>query len=118
MNRPRRGGVSLNSDIARRLEGTVAEEQALGGTEVARLIHVIASTFAHRGALMARASRRADWDSGGWVNDPDCYREAMFAAMEALLLAYPNIQEDEMPLLFEGLKSRILTRIAQAEQSK
>lgn len=110
-----RCGVSMNAEIARRLEATFTEERAFGGAEVARLVHMIGASFAHRGALAARASGRKDWQSDAWVQDPDCYREAMMAAVETILSAHPRISESEMPLLLEGLKSRILTRLANKE---
>jgi hypothetical protein len=64
----------------------------------------MATAFAHAGD--AHAGRK---DAAEWIRDPQCYSEAMLGVVEALMIGLPNATGDDLALLVERLKARLLT---------
>jgi Arc-like DNA binding domain len=107
--RPR--GVSVNAEIVQRLERSFAEEQGFGGPEMRRLAYLMIVAFARAGQLRAAGKTN-------WIDDRDCYRAGMFGAIDALLIGLPDATAEEVMPEIEGLKGRLLSRIAREEQNK
>jgi hypothetical protein len=105
----REHGTSLNSEIARRLEQTLHEERALGGSAGRHVAYIAAAAFVM--AARMRGSGRDDW-----ANDPECVRAGVFAAIDALLSVVPDSTPEEIALEIEVLKGRLLTRIAMQQE--
>ena len=47
-----------------------------------------------------------------WIVDPIAYRSAMFGAIDALLIGMPDATDEDVAREIEGLKGRLLSRIA------
>jgi len=75
---------SLSGEAEQRLAQSVALERAVG-PDVAKLVYRVFVPFAHRGAIVARATGNKEW-----IRDPVCFRAAMIDAIEALALAFPG----------------------------
>lgn len=98
-------GRSLAQEVEVRLERSFAEEHGFGGPDMRRLAYLMATAFATAGQL--RAGSKPDW-----ISDRDCYRAGLFGAVDALLIGLPGATAEEVAREIEGLKGRLLSRIA------
>lgn len=104
-------GRSMAQEVEVRLERSFAEEQGFGGPEMRRLAYLMATAFATAGQL--RAAGKAQW-----IDDPSCYRAGLSGVVDALLIGLPNATAEDMALVIEDLKGRLLSRIAREEQDQ
>jgi hypothetical protein len=101
-------GRSLAQEVEARLERSFLEEAALGGPEMVRLAYLMTTAF-------ATAANRVANGSPDWANDPAAYRAGLTAVVDALLIGMPDATAEDMGLLIEALKSRLLSRVARPE---
>lgn len=104
-------GRSMAQEVEVRLERSFAEEQGFGGPEMRRLAYLMATAFATAGQLRAAGKTQ-------WIADPSCYRAGLFGVIDALLIGLPDATVEDMAVEIEGLKGKLLTRIAREEQGK
>ncbi|MGO6702592.1 hypothetical protein [Rhizobium ruizarguesonis] len=107
-------GRTQSQEAEVRLERSFDEEATFGGPDVKRTLYLVAAHFGAAGQRAAMAAGRDDWKEDTWVNDPDCYRPAALAAMEALLFAQPNWTAEDVRLQIEALKGRAMSHLANA----
>jgi hypothetical protein len=115
-------GVSLNGEIAHRLERSFSDDEAGGGAEVRELARVWAAAFLRGGSLGARA-RSPDrgigspptWPVGEWITDPFAFRAAVYAANDALLMTAPPQLPPDHPdaVEFKAELDRLLAELDQ-----
>lgn len=103
-------GRSLAQEVEARLERSFQEEAGFGGPEMRRLVFLMAAAF-------ATAARARSGGKDTWLDDPICYRAGMFGVFDALLVGLPGATVEDMTLEIEGLKSKLLTRLAQEKNS-
>jgi hypothetical protein len=115
----------MNAEISYRLESSFVHERALGGGALTDMALRMAIAFSNAGAAAAAASRHPKWTPEEWVQDPDCYRTAMFGVIRSLLEGYPGASLDEailmiddIPLMVEALKGEIATTFANARPKR
>jgi hypothetical protein len=102
----KRNKISFNAEAARRIEQTFSEEAALGGPAAKHIFTLIASAFMVRGQRAA-GSRKID----SWINDPKAYEEAMFGALETLMINQPGtLTPDEIQKQTDRIAARITAR--------
>jgi TraY domain len=101
-------GRSLAQEVEARLERSFVEEAALGGPEMVRLAYLMTTAF-------ATAASRAASGNPDWASDPDAYRAGLTGVVDALLIGMPDATVENIGLLIEDLKSRLLSRVARAE---
>ena len=97
----KRNDRSMNAEITHRLEESLAEQDALGGPDLQRIALMMATSFHHAGDMLSKGKPPAEW-----LRDPECYREAAFAVMNALILSMPNTDKD-IKILVDTLPSKI-----------
>ncbi|MDH6273536.1 hypothetical protein M2311_003626 [Rhizobium leguminosarum] len=111
-------GRTQSQEAEVRLERSFEEEAAFGGPDLKRTLYLVAAHFGTAGQRAAMAAGREDWKEDTWVNDPDCYRSAALAAMEALLFAQPSWTAEDVRLQIEALKGRAMSNLANAGMIK
>jgi hypothetical protein len=104
-------GRSLAQEVEVRLERSFTEEGALGGPDMRRLAYLMISAFATAGRLSAAGKEH-------WIDDPMCYRAGLVGVVDALLIGLPDATLEDVAILIESLKGRLLTRIAREEPTK
>jgi hypothetical protein len=101
-----RNGRSINAELAARVERSFAEEAALGGPEMRWLVALVHSAFTT--ACRLRAPGNPDP-----LRDREVYRAGMFAVIDSLFATLPDATPEEVAVEIEGLKGRLLSRVAQ-----
>jgi hypothetical protein len=96
-----RGGVSLNAELCRRLQRSIAWDEALGAPEMARLTFEMAASFA------------ASTQGVDWLKDPTAYAGGVAAVLDTLLRRTPG---PDKALAVEAVVNRLLTRLAQERE--
>lgn len=69
---------------------------------------LMASAFLHAGGIGSGGKKTA----AEWMTDRNAYLSAMVGVVEALLIGLPNATMEDMALMFESLKGRLVFRIA------
>jgi hypothetical protein len=120
----KRKNISLNAEIVDRLTHSfnheAAVEAALGGPEGRRIAMHMVSAFNQSGAETAYTLGHPEWSAAEWMNDPQCYRAAVWAVLRALILAQPKAEwtRDEVGGEFEEIKSHIASVLVRAGKLK
>jgi predicted transcriptional regulator len=107
----RKSGRTQSQQAELMIERSFAEEDGFGGPEMRRLAYLMTAAFATAGRLRAGGKPN-------WIEDSGCYRAGMFGVIDALLIGLPDATAEEIAAEIEGLKGRLLTRIAREEQDK
>lgn len=103
-------GRSLSQEAEFRLERSFSEEDAIGGATMKRLAQVMVASF-FLGGERSAFSREGTPSVEEWINDPDCYREAVVSLLDALVHRAPDWQTVEgKDLYFNAIQSRLATR--------
>jgi hypothetical protein len=110
-------GVSMNAEAVARLERSFSEESAFGGPDLRDAVFSMVAAFAYNGERAAQAEGHPEWTARDWLADPDCYREAMLAAMESLLMKQPGAGFEKIQLQIETLKARMMTRFVRVHEA-
>jgi hypothetical protein len=105
-------GRSISEEIEYRLTLSFSHDDAFGEPAMRGIAILMAVAFRSAGNLSSGNKPVAEW-----INDPDVFRRAMFGAIYALFGAIPNVTDEEIALEIEGLKSRLLTNIANRRAS-
>jgi hypothetical protein len=103
-------GRSLAQEVEVRLERSFAEESSFGGPEMQRLAFLMIAAFATAGQLSADGKP-------DWLHDRDCYRSGLIGVLDALLIEMPGAAPEDVDLVIESLKGRMMTRLIR-EQNK
>jgi hypothetical protein len=98
-------GRSISEEIEYRLTLSFSHDDAFGEPAMRGIAILMAVAFRSAGNLSSGNKPVAEW-----INDPDVFRRAMFGAI-------PNVTDEEIALEIEGLKSRLLTNIANRRAS-
>jgi hypothetical protein len=106
-----KSGRSINAEMATRLERSFQEEFALGGTEMRWLVHMVVAAF-------TVASRWCVPDEPHSLRDKDTYLAGMFGAIDAMMIGIPDATPEDIAVQIEGLKGRLLSRLAQEQMEK
>ena len=104
-------GRSMAQEVEVRLERSFSEERGFGGPEMRRLAYLMATAFATAGQLRAAGKTQ-------WIADQSCFRAGLTGVVDALLIGLPDATAEDMALVIEDLKGRLLSRIAREEQDK
>ena len=84
----KRNDRSMNAEITSRLEESFTKQDAAGGPELQRIALMMATSFHHAGDLFSKGKPPAEW-----LRDPECFREAVFGVVNALILVMPNPED-------------------------
>jgi hypothetical protein len=103
-----KSGRSLSQEMEFRLERSLAVDTAFGSTEMHDMALRMSSAFA-----IAGESRAVEKGLTHWIDDPDCYRSAMFSVFAALIRNAPEGDEEAIARAIEGLKGILLTKLMQ-----
>jgi NADP-dependent 3-hydroxy acid dehydrogenase YdfG len=101
-------GRSLAQEVEFRLERSFAEETAFGAPEMRQFVYLVAAAYA-RSAQFSAAGRR------DWIHDRDCHIAGVIGMFQAALI---GLSDEEAALVIQGLKSSLLTRIAQEREEQ
>lgn len=110
----RGSGRSLSAEAEFRLERSFAEEDALGGAAMKRAGFSMIAALGHAGAQQARSLGRSP-DPAQWLADPECYRAAMVAVLNALADDFPG---GFTPADLDYLKERVRSHMASRENNR
>jgi hypothetical protein len=83
-------GISLNSEIVRRLDRSFADDERFGGSEMLAVVNMLAGAFLRGLQLGASAQQHPEWTTAQQLADPLCYRAAAYAVADALHLPTPT----------------------------
>jgi hypothetical protein len=109
--------ASLNNEVVARLEKSFVEEDAFGGPDAKRMVHLIAASFVNGGAVAAHAMGMSEWKNDEWMSDQYCYSRAVHAAVRELLLSQQDTTLDDLLLQIEAIKSSVATTLLAKEQN-
>lgn len=91
-------GVSLNAEMVDRLQRTLTEDAAAGGTEIRNMERFMGAAFLHGGQAGARGREHPDWEPAQWIDDPYCYDAAAQTVNHALVAMEPELEfSDDTP---------------------
>jgi hypothetical protein len=97
---------SFNAEAAKRLGKSFAEEEAFGGEDGRRVLYFLTSAF-----VLAGSSAAAGREINQWIKEPKAYTAAMFAVLEALMTAQPNVSVETCEMQIASMRGRIKTRL-------
>lgn len=100
-------GRSQSQEAEFRLERSFSEEGAYGGVEMRGMSLKMAAAFHTAGRATASARGHGEWSSAQWINDPECYRVAMFAVVAALAKSFPGADLEDLLKIADGAASMI-----------
>ena len=103
---------SISEEIEHRLEDSFHCDQWFSSPELRRIVFLMTDSFVLAGEQWAGEAPK-----GAWVKDRGVYRHAAVAAVEALLLGMPNASKEDIVILFEAVKGRILSRWANEQEA-
>jgi hypothetical protein len=107
---------SANTEAVSRLERSIAEEDAAGGSEARSIILLMTAAFLSHGERAAAGQKPAKW-----LHDQESFRSAIFGVTRALLDSLPDSSDDEQEktirYIFDRVQSRKLNRDPFVEQS-
>ena len=98
-------GRSLTQEATARLTRSFDQDAAFGDPEVRRVAIAMSVAFSLGGQYYSDGKP-------GWTRNRDAYKAGMWGVIDALLTGIPDITDEEIALEIYGLKSRLLTRIA------
>lgn len=101
--------LSISEEAASRLSSTLK----WGGLaphvplfpNVERIATLAASAFWHAGQ---RAHGFEDYQSSKWMNDPECYRAGLLAAVQTLIAGMPSPTPENLQLAFDDIRRSLI----------
>jgi hypothetical protein len=96
---------SINAEIIARLENSFTQERTVGGHGMRWLVTLVVSAFTVAGQMRAPSNPDP-------LKNRQVYRAGMFAVIDAMMAALPDATAEEIALEIEGLRGRLLSRVA------
>lgn len=107
-------GRSIAQEVENRIERSFVYDEAFGSPEIRDAVLRMAAAFSIAGS--GSAMGKGLGGLGEWLTDDDCYRAAMCAVLDALLMGSPDTNQQAIELSLQALASRALTRFTNLER--